>query len=125
MCGKFYIPEGEGMVCPECSANGGPQVEVKNIHIENSYTTWSTTMMSGKMIVECWQKYREVRVDRVLNRSYRGMYIEWYLHNIGYWLTLPFIKNNKIKTKKDLSIYSQYFLVFPIVAIVTPIPPSW
>ena len=27
---------------------------------------------------------------------YRDMYIEWYLHNIGYWLTLPFKKNPKI-----------------------------
>lgn len=24
------------------------------------------------------------------NRSYFGMIIEWYLHNIGYYITLPF-----------------------------------
>ena len=70
---------------------------MKNIHIENSYNTWSTTMMWGKIFMECWQKYHEAKADRVLNRSYTGMYIEWYLHNIGYWLTLPFVKNEKIK----------------------------
>jgi hypothetical protein len=31
-----------------------------------------------------------------LNRTYTGMCIEWYLHNIGYWITLPFVKNEKI-----------------------------
>lgn len=98
MCGETYIPEGEGMVCPKCQANGGPQVALKNIHIENSYTTWSTTMMYGKILIESWQNYRNVRANRVLNRSYAGMYLEWYLHNIGYWLTRPFIKNGKIKS---------------------------
>ena len=24
------------------------------------------------------------------------MYIEWWLHNIGYYLTLPFNKNEKL-----------------------------
>lgn len=27
--------------------------------------------------------------------------IEWWLHNIGYYLTLPFIKNAKIKALND------------------------
>lgn len=27
----------------------------------------------------------------LLNRSYEGMYFEWWLHNIGYYITLPFI----------------------------------
>jgi hypothetical protein len=25
-----------------------------------------------------------------ITRSYTSMYIEWYLHNIGYYITLPF-----------------------------------
>ena len=27
-----------------------------------------------------------------LNRSWISLYVEWYLHNIGYYITLPFIK---------------------------------
>ena len=46
--------------------------------------------------VRCFDRYRSFDVDKVLNRTYRDMYIEWYLHNIGYWLTLPFKKNPRI-----------------------------
>lgn len=99
-CGKPMV-EGEGMVCKECLAAGGPDVPLKNIHIENSYNTWSTTMMYGKIMIECWQNYQEIRADKVLKRSYKGMYLEWYLHNIGYWLTLPFIKKEKIKALNE------------------------
>ena len=98
MCGKYYISEGEGMICPECLQNGGPIVLVKNIHIENSYKTWRPDTMWSKIIMQSWFKYHNIKADRVLNRSYRGMYLEWYLHNIGYYLTLPFIKNQKILT---------------------------
>jgi hypothetical protein len=38
-----------------------------------------------------------IHPEDYLNRSYRSMYIEWILHNIGYYITLPFIKNEKIK----------------------------
>ena len=46
--------------------------------------------------------------DKILNRSYKGMYIEWYLHNIGYYITLPFVNNEYIKSLnnrfKDLDL---------------------
>lgn len=42
-------------------------------------------------------RYGDSDAAGVLNRTYRGMYIEWYLHNIGYYLTLPLIKNELIK----------------------------
>lgn len=99
-CGKPMV-EGEGMVCKECQINGGPAIPIKNIHIENSYNIWSTTRMYAEMTIQSWQKYQDIRADRVLNRSYRGMYIEWYLHNIGYWFTLPFIKKDKIKALNE------------------------
>ena len=70
---------------------------MKNIHIENSYKIWSTGHMWSEIIHQSHLTYERLDADKVLNRSYRGMYIEWYLHNIGYWLTLPFIKNEKIK----------------------------
>lgn len=68
----------------------------KNIHIENSYNIWSTGHMWSEIIHQCHVKYGSFEADKVLNRSYKGMYIEWYLHNIGYYLTLPFIHKEKI-----------------------------
>lgn len=54
-------------------------------------------MMCGKINVKCAEQYGTIFADKILNRTYRGMYIEWYLHNIWYWLTLPFIRNETIK----------------------------
>ena len=74
---------------------------MKVIRIENSYKDWDYRMMWCKITLECYKQFQMCRADRVLHRSYIGMYIEWYLHNIGYWLTLPFIKNEKIKTLNE------------------------
>lgn len=71
---------------------------MKNIHIENSYNVWSPSRMDSLIMEECYNKYGTRYVENVLNRTYRGMYIEWYLHNIGYYLTLPFMKNEYIKS---------------------------
>ena len=70
---------------------------MKNIHIEDSYKIWSKSHMWSEIIHQCHLKYEDLRANIVLNRSYRGMYIEWWLHNIGYYLTLPFIKKESIK----------------------------
>ena len=101
-CGR-YLAEGEGMVCKQCSQKDDKpqQASFKNIHIENSYNTWSIVIMREKIVAESWKKYHNVKANEVLNRSYRGMYIEWYLHNIGYWLTLPFIKKESIKALNE------------------------
>lgn len=69
---------------------------MKNIHIPNSYNVWTIPTMVCEIEWFCKKKYGTTNADQVLNRTYRGMYIEWYLHNIGYWLTLPFKKNPKI-----------------------------
>lgn len=57
--------------------------------------------MGCRINFECYIKYKNNLANQVLNRSYKDMYIEWYLHNIGYWLTLPFIKNEKIKALNE------------------------
>ena len=74
---------------------------MKVVRIKDSYKTWLTTMMWAEINVECYKQYDTIFADKTLNRSYKGMYIEWYLHNIGYWLTLPFIKNEKIKVLNE------------------------
>ena len=61
----------------------------KNIHIDNSYNVWSTKKMYSLMLNAI--EGEAILPEYYLNRSLKGMIIEWYLHNIGFWLTLPFI----------------------------------
>ena len=70
---------------------------MKNLHIENSYSIWSYDKMLDIIFDETFEKYDSVDPSVTLNRSYKGMIIEWWLHNIGYWITLPFIKKYSIK----------------------------
>lgn len=70
---------------------------MKNLHIQNSYKVWNINTMYETIEYASLACYGRLFANDVLNRSYRGMYIEWYLHNIGYYLTLPFIKKESIK----------------------------
>lgn len=69
---------------------------MKNIHIENSYNVWNTRKMKKILILESYRQHKNCYAENVLNRTYKSLYVEWWLHNIGYYLTLPFIKNEKI-----------------------------
>lgn len=75
--------------------------KLKYIHIENSYYVWSIDNMSAFIMSESAEKYGNIFANEVLNRSWKSMYVEWWLHNIGYWLTLLFIKNERIKTLNE------------------------
>lgn len=65
---------------------------MKNIHIENSYKIWNLSKMRTLITKNCYLTHKDVYADRLLNRSYSSMYIEWWLHNIGYYLTLPLLR---------------------------------
>jgi hypothetical protein len=67
---------------------------MKNLHFENSYNIWDSAAMKEMLIEKCYAIYGEANVARVLNRSYFSMFIEWWLHNIGYYFTLPLCKHN-------------------------------
>ena len=54
---------------------------MKNIPIKNSYKIWSISTM--KIILDSKNATKE------LNRGYLSLIIEWYLHNIVYYLTKP------------------------------------
>lgn len=54
------------------------------IVITNGYKFWSYQEM--KWILELAIKDPKSEY----NRTYLGMIIEWYLHNFGYYITLPF-----------------------------------
>lgn len=95
------LPEGDGMVCQTCLKNRGPKRIIKNLHIENSYNIWSTSKMFDIITEECRETYGIYEADKVLNRTYRSMYFEWWLHNIGYWLVLPLSIFKKIKALRE------------------------
>ena len=58
----------------------------KHIQIKDSYNTWNPkTMEEQTESKSIWLK------------------IEWWLHNIVYWLTKPFTKNTTVKKLNDRS----------------------
>ena len=63
---------------------------MKNLHIENSYDIWHWIDMQIIIFNGCLQKYNSYSPTKTLNRTYLSMYIEWWLHNIGYYITKPF-----------------------------------
>lgn len=70
---------------------------MKNIHIKNGYSIWTIPHMKNEISRQCRFKYDTSRADLILHRSWKGMYIEWWLHNIGYYLTLPFCEYDCIR----------------------------
>lgn len=58
------------------------------VHIENSYDIWSPDKMLVLIMDECTEKYGTPFANIILNRTWKGMYIEWWLHNIGYYVSL-------------------------------------
>lgn len=71
---------------------------MNNLHITNSYKVWGTYTMS----VMIWDEFEKQNTNSPspsswLNRSYNSMYIEWWLHNIGYYLTLPFCEYDCVR----------------------------
>lgn len=59
----------------------------KSIQIKDSYKIWKPIQMERNIRDACYDKYGSVLARKVLRRSYKSMYIEWWLHNIGYYLT--------------------------------------
>ena len=62
---------------------------MKNIHIENSYYIWDINRMRYLINKESLLKYRSISPTKLLNRNYFSMYVEWWIHNIGYYITNP------------------------------------
>jgi hypothetical protein len=52
-----------------------------NIQIKNSYLIWDCSQM---------RKILDENNCEILNRTYFSLYVEWWLHNIGYYITAPF-----------------------------------
>ncbi len=79
----------------------------KNLHIKGSYKVWNITLMSNAIRIRALNIYGvfgKENIEKLLNRTMRSMYIDWWIHNIGYYLTLPLchipyfkVLNNRFK----------------------------
>ena len=70
--------------------------KMKTIKIKNSYQMWNPRIMKSLIMLACLRKYGVVNANKILNRTYLFMCVEWYLHNVGYYVTLPFVGNNQM-----------------------------
>lgn len=78
---------------------------MNNLHIENSYNIWTCREMDLSIYNTCFRNYSTYEVTKVLNRPYFTLYIEWWLHNIGYYLTKPFNSLNHLNLRfKDVDL---------------------
>jgi len=69
---------------------------MKNIHIENSYNVWSPNKMMRILRAKCKKEYGSSNPEKTLDRNTGSIIVEWWLHNIGYYVTKPFCSNSKI-----------------------------
>lgn len=68
-----------------------------NIRIKDSYSIWSPKMMKPLIQARAFSKYNLYDADSLLSRSYQSMYVEWWFHNIGYYITKPFCFNETME----------------------------
>lgn len=71
------------------------------LHIENSYKFWGIDDMRIIIKSKCHSQFGSDNPEEELNRTYNSMYIEWWLHNIGYYMTKPFCS---IKAIDDINL---------------------
>lgn len=70
---------------------------MKLIQIKDSYDVWRPRDHRWYANRESLEKYGEENANKCLNRWWISIYIEWWLHNIGYYFTKKFIKYEKMK----------------------------
>lgn len=58
------------------------------IHIPFSYNIWKPSEMRYFIDKEAQHCFKSKDPTKILNRSYSSMYVEWWLHNIGYYATI-------------------------------------
>ena len=64
---------------------------MKVVHINDSYKIWSVNKMRITIDTTTKAKYgTDAVAETLLHRTYKSMYVEWWLHNIGYYVTYLF-----------------------------------
>ena len=78
---------------------------MKSIQIKNSYDVWLPRDHRWYANRESYEKYAEKDAAFLLHRSWLSIHIEWWLHNIGYYITKPFDKLKKYNLRfKDVDL---------------------
>lgn len=70
---------------------------MRSIQIKDSFDVWSIKYQKLYVNRQSYIKYAEKDAAFALRRTWFSIHIEWWLHNIGYYITKPFIKNKLIK----------------------------
>ena len=74
---------------------------MNNLHIPNSYRVWRILEMND---------YLPKDVEIILNRPLWTIYIEWWLHNIGYYITKSITSLQHINLRcKDVDLNEWQF----------------
>ena len=60
---------------------------MKHIQIKDGSKIWRPSEMKAALQDACAEKYDNPFPEVVLNTPYSMLYLEWWLHNIGYCLT--------------------------------------
>lgn len=62
----------------------------KHVQIKDSYKIWRPCAMSYLIVGALIRRYTPWgwKADY---KGFKLLFIEWWLHNIGYWITKPFI----------------------------------
>ena len=61
----------------------------KHYQYKNSYKVWNPTEIIDLVMIDVGYRPKFLYKLNIL--------LEWWAHNIGYWVTLPFIKNEDAK----------------------------
>ena len=69
---------------------------MKSIQIKNSYHMWRPRVHKVYANLEVMAEGGRA-ATLYLNRSWASIHIEWWLHNIGYYVTKPFIRFEKLE----------------------------
>lgn len=78
---------------------------MNNLHIVDSYKIWTVKRMTTTIFSVCMGAYGTYDAETTLNRPWWTLYVEWWLHNIGYYLTKPFIRMEKLNLRfKDVDL---------------------
>lgn len=64
------------------------------IQIKNSFGVWKPSKMRVYIYYQFRKQYDFASISKLKN--FKPLVIEWWLHNIGYWFTKPFVRIPKI-----------------------------
>ena len=59
-----------------------------DVQIKSSYCIWKPSKMRNLLF---FKVYNLTQAKHIVIKNYNPLIIEWWIHNIGYYLTKPFV----------------------------------